>query len=58
MGIIAGFFYIFIGVFFVWMGAFQLIAGMLPHDVAMKMAVDHGKWTREHVFKLEPIDGN
>lgn len=44
-----------LGAFLMWMGAFQLIGGMLPREFAMKMAEEHGKWTREHIFHLPPL---
>lgn len=57
MEIISGFIYIMLGVFFVWMGSFQLITAMLPHDIAMKAAEAHGSWMRENVFRLPPAKG-
>lgn len=50
----AGFLYIMLGSFFIWMGALQLIGAMLPHDFAMKMAEQHGAWVRENIFHLPP----
>lgn len=44
-----------IGAFLLWIGAFMLITAMLPHDIAMKTAEEHGKWWRENVFHLPPI---
>ncbi len=55
MTLISGLFYIMIGVFFIWLGSFQIITSMLPHDFAINVAETHGKWVRENVFKLPPI---
>ena len=54
MQIIGAFFNVIVGAFFIWLGAFQLITAMLPHDFAMKVAVMHGEWMRENVFNLPP----
>lgn len=50
-----GIFFILMGSFIVWMGAFQLIGSMLPHDFAMKVAEIHGGWVRENIFHLPPL---
>lgn len=42
------------GVFFIWLGSFQLITAMVPKEVAIQFAEKHGAWMREHVFKLPP----
>lgn len=45
---------IFAGVFFIWLGSFQLITAMVPKEVAIQFAEKHGAWMREHIFKLPP----
>jgi len=45
---------ILLGAFFLWMGAFQLITAMLPHDFAVTVAEKHGAWWRENIFHLPP----
>lgn len=47
-----GVFNLIMGSFFLWLGAFQLITAMLPHDFAMKVAEKHGAWMRENIFHL------
>jgi hypothetical protein len=47
-------FFLCVGSFFVWAGAFSLIGSMLPHDKAIEMAEAHGKWCRENLFHLPP----
>ena len=54
MQILSGFLYVVAGVFLIWLGSFQIIASMLPHDIGMKVAEYHGAWMREHVFHLPP----
>lgn len=54
MTMIQGLLYILFGSFLVWMGAFILITAMLPKDFAIKVAGEHGRWTRENIFKLPP----
>lgn len=49
-----GFLNLVMGALFLWMGAFQLITAMLPHDFAMTVAEKHGAWCREHIFNLPP----
>jgi len=56
MTIISGFFYIFCGVFFIWLGSFQLITAMVPKDIGIQFAEAHGAWMREHVFRLPPTE--
>lgn len=51
---LTGFIYVLTGAFFIWLGAFQIITAMLPHDFAMQAAEKHGAWVREHIFKLPP----
>ena len=55
MKVLIGFFNVLLGAFFVWMGAFQLITAMLPDDVAINVAGEHGRWMRENVFRLPPV---
>lgn len=54
MQILAGFLYIFIGVFCMWLGSFQIITNMVPKEIGIKFAEAHGSWMRENVFKLPP----
>jgi hypothetical protein len=54
MQILSGFIYIFIGVFWIWLGAFQVIVNMAPTEIGVKFAEAHGAWVRENVFKLPP----
>lgn len=56
MTILWGFLNIIVGVFFIWMGAFQMITAMLPKEIGMMVAERHGAWMRENVFNLPPID--
>lgn len=58
MAILQGFALIIAGVFFIWLGSFQLITAMVPHDVGMRFAEAHGAWIREHVFNLPAIKEN
>lgn len=54
MIIITGFFWVIVGVIFIYLGSFQIIGAMLPHDYAIKFAEVHGAWVRENVFHLPP----
>jgi hypothetical protein len=54
VAILSGFLYMILGVFLLWMGAFQFITAMVPKDVGIAFAEQHGAWMREHVFKLPP----
>jgi len=56
MQILSGFLSVVVGVVFIYFGAFQIIVNMVPHDVGMKFAEQHGAWMREHVFHLPPIE--
>lgn len=56
MQILTGFLYVLFGVVWIYLGAFQIIANMVPHDVGMKFAEQHGAWMREHVFHLPHIE--
>lgn len=58
MQILTGFLYVIFGVVGIYLGAFQIMANMVPHDVGMKFAEQHGAWMREHVFHLPPIEEN
>lgn len=53
--IIKGFAFVFLGVFFVYIGSFQIIMNMLPHDLAMRVSEIHGKWVRQNVLHLPDI---
>lgn len=43
------------GVFFIWLGSFQLITAMVPKEVGIQFAEKHGAWIRENVFNLPPV---
>lgn len=56
MTFILGIFYMCVGVLFLWFGAFQFITALVPHDVGVQFAEEHGRWMRDHIFGLSITD--